>query len=181
MLGVRTALCCLAWGLIGVISACRAQNACPDQTRFLCTTDTAGKRDTAVSVVRLDSGTVVSLPDSLVRRLAARLGMIDSAEARRYFEADNLLLRENLDTADTRPVLSRYERHRRKRIKGWAKLIPNQSCLQYAGSIGLLSTGLGWHYGRGDHWETELLVGFLPKYKTETAKSTFTLKQRYVP
>lgn len=81
MLGVRTALCCLAWGLIGVISACRAQNACPDQTRFLCTTDTAGKRDTAVSVVRLDSGTVVSLPDSLVRRLAARLGMIDSAEA----------------------------------------------------------------------------------------------------
>lgn len=53
MLGVRTALCCLAWGLIGVISACRAQNACPDQTRFLCTTDTAGKRDTAVSVVRL--------------------------------------------------------------------------------------------------------------------------------
>lgn len=181
MLGVRTALCCLAWGLIGVISACRAQNACPDQTRFLCTTDTAGKRDTAVSVVRLDSGTVVSLPDSLVRRLAARLGMIDSAEARRYFEADNLLLRENLDTADTRPVLSRYERHRRKRIKGWAKLIPNQSCLQYAGSIGLLSAGLGWHYGRGDHWETELLVGFLPKYKTETAKSNFTLKQRYVP
>lgn len=146
--------------------------------------ETSCKRDTAATTVRLDSATAVSLPDSLIRRLAAQLGMIDSTEARRRFAnryANDSLLHAELDTADTRPVLSRYERNRRKRIRGWAKLIPNQSCLQYAGSIGLLSAGLGWHYGRGEHWETELLVGFLPRYKTEGAKSTFTLKQRYVP
>lgn len=129
-------------------------------------------------------GKTVELPDSIVRRLAAKLGMVDSTEARRRFIkelANDSLLHTELDTADTQPALSRYERHRRNRIKGWAKLIPNQSCLQYAGSIGLMSFGLGWHYGKGEHWETELLVGFLPRYETEAAKSTFTIKQRYVP
>lgn len=134
-------------------------------------------KDSAV-VVRSDSGTTVTLSDSLIRQLAGQLGMIDSLEARRCYALQGC----KTHLADSAAhIYTRYERHREKRIRGWAKLIPEQSTLQFAGSIGLLSAGFGWHYGRGDHWETELLVGFLPRYHSESVKTTFTLKQRYVP
>ena len=53
--------------------------------------------------------------------------------------------------------------------------------MQYAGSIGVVAFGTGWHYGRRDNWETELLLGFVPKYNSDKAKVTLTLRQRYVP
>ena len=61
------------------------------------------------------------------------------------------------------------------------RLIPSQATLQYAGSIGLMSVGMGWHYGKNDHWETDLLIGFVPRYHSESVHTTFTLKERYVP
>jgi len=86
------------------------------------------------------------------------------------------------DTIDALPAAYRgYLRRMERRRRRWNKLIPNQATLQFAGSIGMLSAGLGWHYGTGDHWETEVLVGFVPRYESETAKATFTAKQRYVP
>lgn len=74
-----------------------------------------------------------------------------------------------------------YDRHTRRYQSLWQKLIPRQSVMQFAGSIGLMSWGLGWHYGHRDSWETEILVGFVPKYHSDCAKATFTLKERFVP
>lgn len=74
-----------------------------------------------------------------------------------------------------------YERTLEKRQRRWAKLIPNQFTFQYAGSIGLASLGFGWHYGKRDSWETDVLFGFVPKYNSECAKLTATVKERYVP
>lgn len=109
------------------------------------------------------------LPDSVVRVLARRLGMVDSVEVL-SIPADSVFSEK-----------SRYERNRERAEAAWARLIPNQSTLQYAGSIGMFNVGLGWHYGRGEHWETELLVGFVPRFHSGKAHTSFTLKQRYVP
>ena len=122
--------------------------------------------------VKVDSAVTVELPDTLIRRLARSLGMADTAEIRR--KCPGL-------TAQAPKKKTRYEIRRARAIKGWSKLIPKQATLQFAGSIGLLSAGLGWHYGKSDQWETELLVGFVPRYKSESAKTTFTIKERYVP
>ncbi len=80
--------------------------------------------------------------------------------------------------ADT---LTGYDLRVHKYRKHWAKLIPSQSVVQYAGNMGLLSVGMGWDYGRRGQWETQLLVGYLPKHRSERAKMTFTLKQNFIP
>ena len=74
-----------------------------------------------------------------------------------------------------------YERHTHKYKNFWYKLVPNQFTTQYAGSIGVVSFGAGWHYGKHKNWETDLLLGFVPKYHSEETKVTFTVKERYVP
>ena len=53
--------------------------------------------------------------------------------------------------------------------------------IQYAGNMGLLSFGTGWDYGKRNQWETDLLLGFIPKYSSKKAKVTMTLKQNYMP
>lgn len=62
----------------------------------------------------------------------------------------------------------------------WQQLIPRYQKAQFAGSMGLLSLGIGWEYGK-NHWETDALFGFLPKFEDEEVKVTFTLKQNYIP
>lgn len=62
----------------------------------------------------------------------------------------------------------------------WNKLIPRYAKGQYAGSIGKFSAGLGWNYGK-DRWETDLLLGFIPKNADRHAMATLTLKQNYLP
>ena len=79
------------------------------------------------------------------------------------------------------PAHDRYTTLRSKRIQRWNRLIPERASLQYAGSIGLLSFGPGWQYGHSEHWETDMLFGFLPRYHSDKAKFTFTLKERYIP
>jgi len=64
---------------------------------------------------------------------------------------------------------------------GWGILLPEYAKLQYAGSMGFLSLGGGWDYGKEKHWETDLFIGFLPHYSTSKNKITFTLKQNYIP
>lgn len=101
---------------------------------------------------------------------------------RLHFGKDTIPSLTPPDSAAQAPLpLSRYERNRAKRIEGWARLIPNQGTLQYAGSIGVMSIGLGWNYGRGKHWETDLMIGFVPRYHSEGIHTTFTVKERYVP
>lgn len=58
--------------------------------------------------------------------------------------------------------------------------IPKYSKLQYAGSMGLLSAGAGWEYGK-KRWETDLLVGYAPTDSYRQDLFTMTLKQNYTP
>ena len=60
-------------------------------------------------------------------------------------------------------------------------LMPVQSKIQYAGSMGLVSSGFGWSYGKSNNWETDFMVGYIPKYSTDKAKMCFTIKENYIP
>lgn len=62
----------------------------------------------------------------------------------------------------------------------WQRLIPRYTKIQYAGSIGIVSVGTGWNYGR-EHWETDLWLSIVPQYTDNHAMATFTIKQHYLP
>ncbi|MDR1525407.1 MAG: hypothetical protein LBS79_09190 [Tannerella sp.] len=62
---------------------------------------------------------------------------------------------------------SNYEKRIEKRLSFWEKLIPTHHQIQYAGGLGLVSGGAGWEYGNKNQWETDLSIGFLPRYSTE--------------
>jgi len=74
-----------------------------------------------------------------------------------------------------------YERRVEKYRSQWDKLIPTHQKIQYAGGMGLISLGVGWDYGKNDQWETDVFLGFLPKYSTKENKITFTVKQNFIP
>lgn len=63
----------------------------------------------------------------------------------------------------------------------WEKLIPTHTKIQFAGNMGLLSFGTGWDYGKKNQWETDIFLGFIPKYQSKRTKITMTLKQNYMP
>lgn len=63
----------------------------------------------------------------------------------------------------------------------WGSLIPKQSKLQYAGSMGFLSGGVGWYYGKKNQWETDIYLGFIPRLHNRETHMTATLKQTYTP
>ena len=54
---------------------------------------------------------------------------------------------------------NRHARKLEKYKKGWESLIPRYEKIQYAGSMGLISLGVGWDYGRKKQWETDLFLG----------------------
>ncbi len=64
---------------------------------------------------------------------------------------------------------------------GWSRLIPKYGKLQYAGSMGFLSVGAGYDYGVHRQWESEVFLGFIPKFSTRRNKVTMTAKQNYIP
>lgn len=76
---------------------------------------------------------------------------------------------------------NRYDNFVEKRKNNWQKLLPTQSILQYAGNMGFMSLGVGWDYGKSNQWETNFLVGFLPKFDSEKVKGTLTLKENFLP
>ncbi|MFA6767183.1 MAG: hypothetical protein WCR86_02005 [Parabacteroides sp.] len=73
-----------------------------------------------------------------------------------------------------------YDKHIQQYTSTWNSLIPRYAKIQYAGSMGMFSVGPGWNYGH-NHWETDLLFGFVPRYSDQHAMATFTLKQNYLP
>lgn len=84
--------------------------------------------------------------------------------------------------ADTVPDrLTRYERNTLRRVQRWNKLIPSYTKIQFAGGMGLVSVGTGWEYGKNRQWETDLLLGIIPKHSSKRTKVTFTLKQNFTP
>lgn len=65
--------------------------------------------------------------------------------------------------------------------KAMIRFVPDTYTLQHGGSIGLVSVGLGWDYGRSSQWSTEGLMGYVPAYDTDRKKITLTLRQTYTP
>ena len=64
---------------------------------------------------------------------------------------------------------------------GFERLIPTHVKLQYAGGMGVVSLGAGWDYGRRCRWETDVMVGFLPRAYADRFHMTLTLRQNYIP
>jgi len=62
----------------------------------------------------------------------------------------------------------------------WNKMIPRYGKIQFAGSMGMFSGGVGWNYGK-DHWETDILLGIVPRNTDRHAMATLTFKQNYIP
>jgi hypothetical protein len=63
----------------------------------------------------------------------------------------------------------------------WNKLIPRYFKAQYAGGMGLFALGTGWDYGKKKQWESDILLGWVPKYSSERSKVILTIKQNYIP
>ncbi len=121
--------------------------------------DTASGRADSIRPAAADTAVAVTPADTFPARVAGAAGATPPPDS----------------TAS--PYYRRLARYRRR----WQRIIPNQYVVQYAGSIGFMSFGTGWHYGRRDSWETEVLLGIVPRYHSEKTKATLTLRQRYVP
>ena len=70
---------------------------------------------------------------------------------------------------------SRYERNLERKQQMWASLIPTHFVIQNAGNMGVLSAGIGWSYGKNRKWETDLLIGFIPKHDSSFEPLTASL------
>lgn len=82
---------------------------------------------------------------------------------------------------DANGHLSRYDRNVMRYRRRWESLIPTSGVLQFFGNMGVVSTGIGWQYGKHHQWETQLLLGLIPRYSSDAAKLTFTLKENFIP
>lgn len=82
---------------------------------------------------------------------------------------------ENVDETN------RYKRRINKYQELWESLIPTYTKAQYAGGMGLVNFGFGWSYGKNDQWETDVFLGFIPRYSSDQSKITMTLKQNFIP
>lgn len=78
-------------------------------------------------------------------------------------------------------TLSAYELRMRRRNAMWNRLIPDYAKIQTTGGMGLISVGPGWSYGRNRQWETDLLLGIIPRHSSKSAKMTLTLKEGFNP
>lgn len=65
--------------------------------------------------------------------------------------------------------------------KGWKRLIPTHIKAQYAGGIGVAAVGCGWDYGKRCRWESDIMLGILPKCYADATHITFSIKQCYIP
>lgn len=96
--------------------------------------------------------------------------------------APDTLHQPGSDTAQAKaPAMHRYDRRVHRYRKAFASLIPTHNKFQLYGDMGLFSLGIGWDYGKRAQWETDLLFGFVPKYNSDAAKATMTLKQTFIP
>ncbi len=78
-------------------------------------------------------------------------------------------------------VRAKREEFKEKRKSNWLKLIPDHNKTHFAGSMGILSVGVGWDYGKNIKWETDIFLGYLPKFESNKGSATFTIKQTFIP
>lgn len=82
---------------------------------------------------------------------------------------------------DTIVSRTRYDKRLDKYQRFWNALIPRNFKIQMYGGMGLVNAGIGWRYGKNHQWETDLLFGLIPKYESNSAKVTMTLKENFTP
>ena len=92
-------------------------------------------------------------------------------------------LQMHAETPDTTSMHStrRWDKRVHHRYEGWERFKPTHVKAQYAGGMGVLSTGVGWDYGKRRQWETDFLLGYLPPRYADNFRFTLTLKQNYIP
>ncbi len=88
---------------------------------------------------------------------------------------------QNEQMVDSTSAITKYDKRVHRYRKHWGMLIPTQIVLQSCGNMGLFSLGVGWDYGKRRQWETQLLIGFVPKFDSQDAKMTMTLKENFIP
>lgn len=91
------------------------------------------------------------------------------------------LQEDSLTIAALNEKIARYEARLARRNRVWMSLRSNFYRFQYAGSIGLLNLGAGWHYGKRHQWETDFMFGYVPCYDKDEAFATFTLRESFIP
>ncbi len=79
------------------------------------------------------------------------------------------------------PVPRKYDKRVHRYRRAWEALVPTHTKIQMYGGMGLVSVGTGWDYGKRGQWETDVLLGIIPRYSSQCAKVTLTLKQNYIP
>ncbi|MCD8310407.1 MAG: hypothetical protein LUB83_04250 [Prevotellaceae bacterium] len=79
------------------------------------------------------------------------------------------------------PTPRKYDKRVHRYRRAWEALTPTHTKIQMYGGMGLVSLGTGWDYGKRGQWETDVLLGIIPRYSSQCAKVTLTLKQNYIP
>ena len=97
----------------------------------------------------------------------------------KYIKVDSTADRNHF--IDRNSQTTRYDKRVHYYRKNWGELIPTQGIVQVCGNMGVFSIGLGWDYGKRRQWETNLLVGWIPRFDSSNSKLTFTLKENYIP
>ena len=75
----------------------------------------------------------------------------------------------------------RWDMREHRSYEGMDRIIPTHIKAQYAGGMGMMSAGFGWDYGKKGQWETDVMIGFLPKRYSDGHTLTGALKQNYIP
>lgn len=96
-------------------------------------------------------------------------------------QTDTTSTSQSHSTTIKRERIRRWDKRHHQHYKGWERIKPTHVKMQYAGGMGVLSTGFGWDYGKRCQWETDLFLGYLPKKYAQKFRLTFTLKQNYIP
>lgn len=77
--------------------------------------------------------------------------------------------------------MAQSSKYKEKEKFQWSQMMPEQAKAQFAGSMGMLSAGPGWYYGKKDQWETDIYLGFIPRINNMQGHVTFTAKQTFTP
>lgn len=96
-------------------------------------------------------------------------------------QSDTLSSVPHADEAKVQRQIEDYERRLERYHSFFHSLVPDFLRLQFAGSTGLINVGSGWGYGRHNKHETDVMVGYVPKYCKDTYLLTLTLRQTFVP
>lgn len=88
---------------------------------------------------------------------------------------------KNDSIIESNTIHTRYDFRTHRYRQRWETLIPTHTKIQFAGNMGLISAGIGWDHGKRGEWETDLLLGILPKYEGRRGYMTMTVKETYTP